>query len=80
MAHTRYDAPPFDQGLFLLHLNKGREALRVGNGSQARSELELAQAIRPEDEDVLNLLSVVYFKSGEMEAAEKITRRLVAVS
>lgn len=78
MAHTRYDAPPFDQGLFLLHLNKGREALRLGNTALARTELELAQAIRPDDEDVLNLLSVVYFKAGEMESAEKITRRLVA--
>jgi hypothetical protein len=78
VAHTRYDAPPFDQGLFLLHLNKGREALRLGNTALARTELELAQAIRPDDEDVLNLLSVVYFKAGEMEPAEKITRRLVA--
>jgi hypothetical protein len=78
LAHTRYDAPPFDQGLFLLHLNKGREALRIGDTSTARSELELARTIRPDDEDVLNLLSVVYFKSGEMEPAERITRRLVA--
>ncbi|MGH9443646.1 MAG: tetratricopeptide repeat protein [Thermoanaerobaculia bacterium] len=77
MAYTRHDAPPFDQGLFLLHLNKGREALRLGNAAPARAELELAQSMRPDDEDVLNLLSVVYFKAGEMEAAERITRRLI---
>jgi Flp pilus assembly protein TadD len=77
VGHTRYDAPPFDQGLFLLHLNKGREALRAGSAAAARTELELAQTIRPDDEDVLNLLSIVYFKAGEMEQAEKITRRLV---
>jgi len=78
VAHSRYDAPPFDQGLFLLHLNKGRESLRLGDTAAARAELELAQTIRPEDEDVLNLLSVVYFKAGEMDAADRITRRLVA--
>lgn len=77
MASTRHEAPPFDQGLFLLHLNKGREALRKANFVDARTELQLAQSMRPDEEDVLNLLSVVYFKLGELEEAEKITRRLV---
>ncbi len=77
MAGTRHEAPPFDQGLFLLHLNKGREALRKSNFVDARTELQLAQAMRPDDEDVLNLLSIVLFKLGELEEAEKITRRLV---
>ena len=78
MAHSRKEAPPFDQGLFLLHLNKGRELLRAGNLISARSELQIAETIRNDDEDVLNLLSVVYFKSGELGEAEKITRRLLS--
>lgn len=75
---SRREAPPFDQGIFLLHLNKGREALRGGNVVTARAELQLAFSIRPEDEDVRNLLSLVYFKSGDFEEAEKVTRRLVS--
>jgi len=78
MAHSRREAPPFDQGIFLLHLNKGREALRAGNLSTARAELETALSMRPGDEDVRNLLSVVYFRTGEFEEAEKITRKLVS--
>ena len=78
MAHSRREAPPFDQGIFLLHLNKGREALRNGSVATARSELQIALGIRPDDEDVRNLLSVVYFKAGDFDEAEKITRRLLA--
>ena len=78
MAHSRREAPPFDQGIFLLHLNKGREALRAGSLSTARAELETALSIRPGDEDVRNLLSVVYFRIGEFDEAEKITRKLVS--
>ena len=78
MAHSRREAPPFDQGIFLLHLNKGREALRSGNIATARAELQTALSIRPGDEDVTNLLSVVCFKAGEFDEAEKLTRRLVA--
>lgn len=78
MAHSRREAPPFDQGIFLLHLNKGREALRSGSVATARAELQTALSIRPGDEDVRNLLSVVYFRTGEFEEAEKLTRLLVA--
>jgi len=78
VAHSRREAPPFDQGIFLLHLNKGREALRSGSLSTARAELETALSIRPGDEDVRNLLSVVYFRTGECDEAEKITRKLVS--
>jgi hypothetical protein len=78
VASFRHEAPPFDQGLFLLHLNKGREAVRKGNFVDARAELQVAQSMRPDEEDVLNLLSVVYFKLGDLEEAEKMTRRLVA--
>jgi hypothetical protein len=78
MAHSRREAPPFDQGIFLLHLNKGRDALRNGSVATARAELQTALSIRPDDEDVRNLLSVVCFKAGDFDEAEKLTRRLVA--
>lgn len=70
-------APPFDQGVFLLHYNKGREAFQEGRHAEARRELEAAQRMRPEDADVLNLLGLVYFKTNAFPEAEVIYRRLI---
>src|SRR5947207_2210315 len=69
-------APPFDQGVFLLHYNRGREAFQEGRHGEARRELENAQRLRPDDSDVLNLLGLVYFKSNAFPEAEVIYRRL----
>ncbi|MHB0971736.1 MAG: tetratricopeptide repeat protein [Thermoanaerobaculia bacterium] len=69
--------PPFDQGVFLLHYNRGREAFHEGRYAQARLELEAAQRHRPNDADVLNLLGLVYFKTSSYPEAEVIYRRLV---
>src|SRR5260370_23936978 len=69
-------APPFDQGVFLLHYNRGREAFQEGRYAEARRELENAQRLRPEDSDVLNLLGLVYFKTNAFPEAEVIYRRL----
>jgi uncharacterized protein (AIM24 family) len=69
-------APPFDQGVFLLHYNRGREAFQEGRYAEARRELEDAQRLRPEDSDVLNLLGLVYFKTNAFPEAEVIYRRL----
>jgi uncharacterized protein (AIM24 family) len=71
-------APPFDQGVFLLHYNRGREAFQEGRYAEARRELESAQRLRPEDADVLNLLGLVYFKTNAFPEAEVIYRRLIA--
>src|SRR5437016_8829312 len=68
---------PFDQGVFLLHYNRGREAFSEGRYAEARRELEAAQRMRPEDSDVLNLLGLVYFKTNAFPEAEVIYRRLV---
>src|SRR5256885_2376785 len=69
--------PPFDQGVFLLHYNRGREAFSEGRYAEARGELEQAQRLRPDDSDVLNLLGLVYFKTNAFPEAEVIYRRLV---
>lgn len=76
-GHDRAAAPPFDQGVFLLHYNRGREAFQEGRYAEARRELENAQRMRPEDSDVLNLLGLVYFKTNSFPEAEVIYRRLV---
>src|SRR6187549_1173828 len=69
---------PFDQGVFLLHYNRGREAFQEGRYAEARRELESAQRLRPDDADVLNLLGLVYFKTNAFPEAEVIYRRLIA--
>ena len=71
-------APPFDQGVFLLHYNRGRENFQEGRYAEARRELESAQRLRPDDSDVLNLLGLVYFKTNAFPEAEVIYRRLSA--
>lgn len=68
--------PPFDEGVFLMHYNRGREAFAQGRFGEARSELELAQRFRPEDSDVLNLLGLVYFRTSALPEAEVIYRAL----
>jgi Flp pilus assembly protein TadD/uncharacterized protein (AIM24 family) len=67
---------PFDQGVFLLHYNRGREAFQDGRYAEARRELESAQKLRPDDADVLNLLGLVYFKTNAYPEAEVIYGRL----
>ena len=78
MAETRKNVPPpFDQGVFLIHYNRGREAFQSGRYAEARKELEAAQRMRPEDSEVLNLLGLVYFKLEALPEAEFIYRKLV---
>lgn len=71
------DPPPVDQGLFLLHLNRARRAVRGGSYDVAWSELEQARGLRPRDEDVLSLVSVLEFKRGNYTEAAKAAETLV---
>jgi hypothetical protein len=46
-------APFFDHGLFLLHLNRGKEEMARGHHEAARREFDEAQRLRPQDPEVL---------------------------
>lgn len=69
--------PFFDQGLFLLHLNRGKEELRRGRYDEARRELEEARRYRPHDPEVLASLSFALFHAGLFEEAEEVTREVL---
>jgi Flp pilus assembly protein TadD/uncharacterized protein (AIM24 family) len=71
---------PFDQGLFLTHLNKGKEMFDQRRMDEAERELEEAYMLRPRDPNVLNLLGLVYFKQEKLEKAEEVYRKLAAES
>jgi len=67
-----------DQGLFLLHLNRARRSVRAGHYDEAWSEVEQARILRPGDEDVLNLVSLLEFKRGRYDEAAVAARALLA--
>jgi uncharacterized protein (AIM24 family) len=68
---------PFDQGLFLVHLNRGMENFERRNFAIAERELEAARRMRPADQRVLNLLGLVYFKREKYTESAGIYRRLI---
>jgi hypothetical protein len=70
--------PFFDQGLFLLHLNRGKDLVRRGEHDAARRELEDARQLRPRDPEVAANLSLALFHLGHFEDAERLTRELLA--
>jgi uncharacterized protein (AIM24 family) len=71
---------PFDQGLFLTHLNKGKAHYDERRYEDAERELEEAYLLRPRDQKVLNLLGLVYFKQEKYDKAEEVYRKLVTES
>lgn len=70
-------ASSLDQAVFFLHLGRARERLNAGQFDEARQELELARLARPDDEDLLNLVSVVEFRRGDYHEAARVTRTLL---
>jgi hypothetical protein len=70
-------APFFDHGLFLLHLNRGKEEMARGHHDAARREFDEAQRLRPQDPEVLLNLSITLFHLGQFGPAETRTRELL---
>src|ERR1700737_4651491 len=68
MSRVPGSLPPLDRGIFFVHI------------SRARKELELADLAKPNDEEVLNLLSVVEFKRGYYNEAAQAARQLLAAN
>ena len=64
--------------MFLLHLNRARREVREGHFEGAWTELEQARTLRPHDEDVLNLVSLLEFKRGRYDEAASAARALLA--
>lgn len=62
----------FDQGLFLMHLHKGKEYFEQNQFQKAREELEAAYHLRPQDEKILNMLGMTYFKLEMLPQAEEM--------
>ena len=77
MSSTAGDPTPIDQGLFLLHLNRARRGVRTGDLAAAWDELAQARSLRPRDDDVLNLVSILEFKQGHYEEAAAAARVLI---
>jgi tetratricopeptide (TPR) repeat protein/uncharacterized protein (AIM24 family) len=71
---------PFDQGLFLKHFNKGKSLYEEKRFEESEGELEEAYLLRPRDQNVLNLLGLVYFRQEKLEKAEEVYRKLAAES
>ncbi|HKD19720.1 MAG TPA: tetratricopeptide repeat protein [Thermoanaerobaculia bacterium] len=77
MPSAAGERSPVDQGLFLLHLNRARRSVRSGSFEDAWAELEQARSLRPEDEDVLNLVSLLEYKRGRYDEAAAAARVLL---
>jgi len=71
---------PFDHGLFLVHLNRGREHFDARNFPDAAEELEEARRLRPSDDTVLNLLGLAYFKQEKFREADTVYRKLIELN
>jgi Flp pilus assembly protein TadD/uncharacterized protein (AIM24 family) len=78
MSRVPGSLPPLDRGILFVHLSRARKHLAEERFDLARQELELAQLAKPNDEDVLNLLSVVEFKRGYYNEAAQAARQLLA--
>lgn len=77
---ANHSSTPFDQGLFLVHLNRGREHFDRRNFADAADELEEARRLRPDDDSVLNLLGLAYFKQEKYREADAVYRKLIELN
>src|SRR5712692_1840822 len=80
MSRVPGSLPPLDRGIFFVHISRARKHLAEERFALARKELELADLAKPNDEEVLNLLSVVEFKRGYYNEAAQAARQLLAAN
>lgn len=66
-----------DSAIFFLHLGRARESVADSRFEDARREIELARLERPDDEELLNLVSVVEFRMGDFAEAARAARLLL---
>jgi len=72
-------AQTFDQGVFLMHLNRGRQLLEGGRLREARLEMEEALKLRPRDESALNYLGMIYYGLDMRPEASMVYRHLLEI-
>ena len=77
---ANHSSTPFDQGLFLVHLNRGREHFDRRNFIDAAEQLEEARRLRPDDDTVLNLLGLAYFKQEKYKESDAAYRKLIELN
>jgi tetratricopeptide (TPR) repeat protein len=70
-------ASSLDSAIFFLHLGRARESVADGRFEDARREIELARLERPDDEGLLNLVSIVEFRLGDFGEAARAARALL---
>ena len=71
---------PFDQGLFFVHRNRGQEHFDRRSFVDAAEDLEEARRLRPDDDSVLNLLGLAYFKQEKYKEADSVYRKLIELN
>src|SRR5260370_1940426 len=80
MSRVPGSLPPLDRGIFFVHISRARKHLAEERFDLARKELELADLAKPNDEEALNLLSVVEFKRGYYNGAAQPARQVLAAN
>lgn len=71
------DNSQFSESEFLQAFHKGKEHFDNNRLTDAKAYLEKAYKIKPNDEKVLNLLGMLYFKLNDLKEAEEIYSKLI---
>src|SRR5260370_24945357 len=77
MSRVPGNLPPLDRGIFFVHISRARKHLAEERFDLARKELELADLAKPNDEEVLNLLSRSEEHTSELQSHLNLVCRLL---
>ena len=61
-------------------MNRGREHFDQRNFIDAAEQLEEARRLRPDDDSVLNLLGLAYFKQEKYKESDAVYRKLIELN